>query len=737
MRIIYLLLLFFTCCVSVFSQFVHPGLLHTTSSLERIQQLVKTQTQPAYGSYLLLTNTPGAKADYKMQGPFEIISRDGEHRRTKGPSERDFNAAYYNALQWIVTGKQAHADKAMEIIRAYAKTLKQIPATNDAPLCAALQGFILVNAAEIMRYTYTDKSYSKGWSKKDTKAVEAMFRNVFQPVLTTFYQRKPYTNGNWGAAATKAQEAFGIFLNDKKLYEEAIEFFYHGDDNGSLPNYIAASGQLQESGRDQQHSMLGISCLAEAAEVAWTQGQDLYSALDNRILKGYEYVSKSNLGYEVPFVTWTDKTGKYSKWTVLSQQGLGRFRAVFEIAYNHYVERKGLEMPYTQIVLERIRPEGEAFTCDNAGFGSLLFYLGKENRSFTPGELWKDDKGVHINAHGGGILSYDNRYYWFGEHKIEGGAGNSAQVGVHVYSSVDLYNWKDEGIALSVSQDPENDIAKGCILERPKVIYNQKTGKFVMWFHLEPKSKGYTGAMIGIAQADEVTGPYRYIRMTRGNPQTWPVNVLDLHKKPLPEALKQERNNLGEHEHPDSVNTLGRDFEKGQHSRDMTLFVDDDGKAYQIRSAESNSVIHISELTDDYLDFSGKYVRAFAGRKMEAPAVFKKDGLYYFMGSGCTGWKPNPARSAVAPSIWGPWTELGNPCPDEGAETTYLSQSTYILPVQGKKNAFIYLGDRWTPSNAIDGRYIWLPIDFEGNKFKIHWQDKWDLTHFSKLKTKS
>ena len=165
-------------------------------------------------------------------------------------------------------------------------------------------------------------------------------------------------------------------------------------------------------------------------------------------------------------------------------------------------------------------------------------------------------------------------------------------------------------------------------------------------------------------------------------------------------------------------------------ARDMQLFVDDYGKAYHIFASETNSTIHIAELTDDFLDYTGKYVRAFVNRYMEAPAIFKKDGLYYFMGSGCTGWKPNAARSAVAPSIWGPWTELGNPCQGENSETTFHSQSTYILPVSGRKNVFIYIGDRWNPQNAIDGRYIWLPIDFQDNRFNIHWHNEWDLKYF-------
>lgn len=110
---------------------------------------------------------------------------------------------------------------------------------------------------------------------------------------------------------------------------------------------------------------------------------------------------------------------------------------------------------------------------------------------------------------------------------------------------------------------------------------------------------------------------------------------------------------------------------------------------------------------------------------MEAPAIFKKDGIYYFMGSGCTGWAPNAARSASAPSIWGPWTELGNPCEGEGSQLTFNSQSTFILPVACKANTFIYMGDRWNPKNAIDGRYVWLPIEFDGDRFKIHWRDSW------------
>ena len=355
------------------------------------------------------------------------------------------------------------------------------------------------------------------------------------------------------------------------------------------------------------------------------------------------------------------------------------------------------------------------------------------NNHFRPGEVWLDDNGVAINAHGGGFLFHEGRYYWFGEHKIEGSAGNSAHVGVHCYSSDDLYNWTDEGIALRVVTDnPEHPIAKGCILERPKVIYNARTGKFVMWFHLERLGHGYGDAMVGVAQADAVTGPYTFVHCMRCDTGTWPLNTQPCHRRPMAEEYRVERANLKPFEHPDSVNSLALGVERGQHSRDMTLFVDDDGRAYHIRSSESNSTLHISQLTDDYLGFSGRWVRALVGGRLEAPAIFKHNGLYYLMGSYCTGWNPNPGRAAIAPTIWGPWTELDNPCVDEGAETTYRSQSTYILPVVGREGCFIYAGDRWNPKNAIDGRYVWLPVEFAGDRFVLHWYPVWSLEFFDR-----
>ena len=364
-------------------------------------------------------------------------------------------------------------------------------------------------------------------------------------------------------------------------------------------------------------------------------------------------------------------------------------------------------------------------------FFSVFILKAQTTQQFNPGQIWTDNTGTHLNVHGGGILFHKGVYYWYGEHKIGGKLGNTAQVGVGCYSSTDLYNWKNEGIALKVNEtDSLNDIAKGCILERPKVIYNKKTQKFVMWFHIELKDKGYGAALSGVAVSDHPTGPFTFVKSFRPNAGYWPVNVQSCHKKLVASTVKASycggKGCLPAS--PDSVNILGRDFKGGQMARDMNLFVDDDGLAYHIYSSEENSTLQISRLSDDYYSYSGQYIRVFSGRYMEGATLFKRKGKYYMIASDCTGWDPNAARSAVSDQIFGNWTELGNPCAGKDSELTFHSQSTFVLPVQGKKDSFIFMGDRWTPENPIDGRYIWLPITFEDDKPVIRWYDQWNLS---------
>ena len=334
------------------------------------------------------------------------------------------------------------------------------------------------------------------------------------------------------------------------------------------------------------------------------------------------------------------------------------------------------------------------------------------NKAFNPGAVWKDTNGEVINAHGGGMLVHEGTCYWFGEIK-DGGA--LARSGVSCYSSKDLLQWKNEGVALKVADDPESEIQAGCIMERPKVIYNEKTQKFVMWFHLELKGQSYNAARTGVAISDSATGPYTYLRSYRPNAGVWPENV--------PPKFKD-----GDGDH--CMQYLRRDLEGGQMSRDMTLFVDDDGTAYHIHSAEENYTLNISELSDDYTSFTKRWVRIAPGGHNEAPAVFKHRGKYYMITSGCTGWDPNAARLFVADRMLGEWEYLGNPCVGDDANLTFHSQSTYVLPISEKRGAYIFMADRWNARQLNDSRYIWLPIQFKGGKPTLQWTDAWNLSVF-------
>ena len=259
-------------------------------------------------------------------------------------------------------------------------------------------------------------------------------------------------------------------------------------------------------------------------------------------------------------------------------------------------------------------------------------------------------------------------------------------TGISCYSSKDLLNWDYRGNVLpAVQYDVNHDLHPYNVAERPNVVYNEKTGKFVMWLHID--SADYKRARCGVAISDYPEGPFEYINSFRPN--------------------------------------------NDQMARDLTVFVDDDAKAYLFTSSEDNAVIHISQLTDDYRSKSGTYKRVFVDRYMEAPTIFKRHGKYYFIGSGCTAWEPNAARSAVSSSIWGPWVELGNPCQGIDANSTFHSQSTYVLPVDsgrgGEGSHFLFTADRWTESNLSDSRYVWLPVLFDEKNDNpiIKWRDEW------------
>lgn len=354
----------------------HPGVLHTQADIDHIRESVAQQKEPAYSTFLALEKEPKAQSDYQIRGPFETIARDGNFGYTKLSAESDFDAIYLNAVMWMITQKEEYAKKSLEIMLAYAGTLKDIDG-NDTALMAGLEGIKIVYALEMLRYTYD------GITEAQVDQVNTMLRNVFLPVWEEFYATEPYTNGNWGLHTTKSYMAAAILWDDKEMYQKCVDFYLYGNDNGTIAHYIdGATGQCQESGRDQQHTILGIGALSAICEIAWKQGNDLYSAYSNRVLNGYEYTVKYNLGYEVPFTKWTDITGKYCNWSEISAEWKGKnggvdtergkcWQPVFYMVYNHYVNRKSLSMPYTTELLQTYKED--EYDGGHPSYGPLLF----------------------------------------------------------------------------------------------------------------------------------------------------------------------------------------------------------------------------------------------------------------------------------------------------------------------------------------------------------------------------
>lgn len=322
-----------------------------------------------------------------MAGPYEVVARDGQYAKTKGGSERDMWQAWQSA-------QKGDTETALNIINAYATTLQHFDG-HDAPLCT-IQCYWLLRGMTLMKEHQTPE-----WT--------AMVRRAMLPVLEKFEADSPYANGNWGHIVNRCRMAAAIFLGDTLLYKHAVNTYLHANDNGSLPNYVSETGQCQETGRDQGHVQLGLGAMCDICEMAWEQGDDLWGALDNRLMKGMEYTARYNLGYNVPFETWTDCTGLYNDWTEPGEMGRGRIRCIYDLPYNHYVKRKGLRMPYTKKVLDlqaraekrgeiKRNPEADQFSVKGVKEGvrlhSIFTYAAPE------GAPLKHDYEVYLQPRG-------------------------------------------------------------------------------------------------------------------------------------------------------------------------------------------------------------------------------------------------------------------------------------------------------------------------------------------------
>jgi beta-xylosidase len=274
-----------------------------------------------------------------------------------------------------------------------------------------------------------------------------------------------------------------------------------------------------------------------------------------------------------------------------------------------------------------------------------------------------DTQGNVINAHGGGFLKVGDYYYWIGENRKNG-------VFVSCYRSKDLINWEFRGDLLTRLSHPELDKAN---IERPKVIYNEKTKQFVMWMHYE-YGRDYSYARAAVAYSSDIEKPFIFLKSFR------PFKNM---------------------------------------SRDCTLYKDSDGTAYFFSSARENYDMMMYKLTDDYLDVKEQIATLWPGGHREAPALVKRGGYYFLMTSACTGWAPNQGQYAFARFITGPWSALK----DIGNATTFSTQSTFIMPLAGNKTtSYLYVGDRWDGKRYSNSKYIFLPLTFQNDSImELKW----------------
>ncbi|MET9609611.1 RICIN domain-containing protein [Streptomyces sp. NPDC006512] len=284
-----------------------------------------------------------------------------------------------------------------------------------------------------------------------------------------------------------------------------------------------------------------------------------------------------------------------------------------------------------------------------------------------PGTQFPDTTGERVQAHGGGVIKVGDHYYWFGEDR---GDDNKFRY-VSAYRSKDLKNWEPRGHVLTQEADPE---VRSAVIERPKVLYNDKTKQFVMWMHKEADDS-YAEARAAVAVSSTIDGPY-----------TW----------------------KGSFRPKDASGT--------EHmSRDITVYEDKAaGKAYMISAANHNADLHIYELTDDYTQVKELVANPWPGQHRESPALFKRGDVYFMLTSGTSYWNPNQQKYATASNLAGPWT----PMKDVGDHIGHHSQTTFVLPVEGSDTtSFLYMGDRWAgvwsdPKHVNDSTYVWLPLEF-------------------------
>ena len=307
--------------------------MQTQTDLEFMKAKINAGEEPWKSAWQTWLDSPVASLEFTPR-PFAHVVRGAYDAGDQGGRElqASSNAAENHVLQWWVTGDEAHARKAIEILDAWSGILADF-SENDAMLLAGWTGGQFCNAAEILRATYS------GWSTQSQEQFKRMLMTVYVPLLRMFY---PEANGNWDAAIMYTLLAIGVFCEERSLMDSVYRHFRVGLINSGITRYVYPSGQCEETCRDQGHTQLGLGYLVNTCAIAWNQGVDLFGEADNRLALGIEYTARFNLGETVPV---------YGR---ISDGSRGRFSDIYYTVLQHYRYEKHMQMPYTERAAEKV-----------------------------------------------------------------------------------------------------------------------------------------------------------------------------------------------------------------------------------------------------------------------------------------------------------------------------------------------------------------------------------------------
>ncbi|SCP94857.1 family 43 glycosylhydrolase [Anaerobium acetethylicum] len=354
--------------------------------------------------------------------------------------------------------------------------------------------------------------------------------------------------------------------------------------------------------------------------------------------------------------------------------------------------------------------------------------------SIRPGKTWLDTNGKPIQAHGFSVFYNEEEklYYWYGENKEKSKGGPFNKVwhwGVRCYVSRDFYNWEDKGLIIPPQPDDlHSPLHPTYCMDRPHIIYCEKTKKYVAWLKI---MAGEVSQFMTIMQADSFMGPYEFV-----------------HK--IYKPLKMD-------------------------AGDFALHVDKETKKAYIFFERPHFELITATLSDDYTEVNGEFSEHYENLlppyTREAPTFFEHNGRKYLFTSGTSGYFPNPSQVAVFDEYHVEYTDLGNPHVGDDTNTSFNSQITSVIRIPGKE-LYVACADRWKPGkmvtkmapqiingmkkhfadykpnrepleaqplpgtlqkhseNTKKSTYVWLPIEWEGDKPVIRWRDEWRMEEF-------